>query len=48
MIQRLGSLRIKQHGEYQLFAINNSGESIKNREYFLKIKAKFEKPSDTE
>jgi hypothetical protein len=28
--------------------INNSGELIKNREYFPEFEAKFEKPSDTE
>jgi hypothetical protein len=31
-----------------LSAINESRESIKNREYFLEFEAKFEKPSDTE
>jgi hypothetical protein len=36
------TLRIKQHGEYQIFAINDSGESIKNHEYFLELEAKFE------
>ncbi len=37
----------KQYGKYELSAINNSGESIKNREYFPEFEAKFEKPSDT-
>ncbi len=39
-------LHNKNYGEYQLSAINNSGESIKNREYFLEFEANFEKPLD--
>ncbi len=42
--------RIKQYRKYKLSAINDSAKFIKNREYFLKFKAKFEakfeKPSD--
>ncbi len=39
---------IKQYRECQISAINDGGESIKNRENFLKFEAKFEKLSDTE
>jgi hypothetical protein len=39
---------MKQYVEYQLSAINDGRESIKNREYFLEFEAKFEKPSDAE
>jgi hypothetical protein len=35
------TVRIDQYGEYRLSAINDSGELIKNREYFLKFEAKF-------
>jgi hypothetical protein len=48
MNRRVATLRIKQYGEYWLPAINNSGESIKNREYLLEFKAKFEKSFNTE
>jgi hypothetical protein len=41
------NLRIKQFGEYRLFAINDSGESINNREYLLELEVKFEEPYDT-
>ncbi len=34
------TLRTKQYAEYRLSAINGSGESIKNRGYFLEFKAK--------
>jgi hypothetical protein len=43
MNRRVATLLTKQYGEYWLSAINNSGESIKNREYLLEIEAKFEK-----
>jgi hypothetical protein len=33
------TLRIKQQGEYRLSDINNSGESIKNRNYLLEFEA---------
>jgi hypothetical protein len=48
MTQGVATLHIKQYKEYQLSAINDSGESIKNRENFLEFEAKVEKPSDTE
>ncbi len=48
MNRRVATLRTKQHGEYWLSAINNSGESIKNREYLLEFEAKFEKSLNTE
>ncbi len=48
MIRRVATLLIKQYGEYKLSAINNSGESIENREYHLEIKAKFKKSVKTE
>ncbi len=47
-MQGVATLRIKQYGGYQLFSLNNSGESIKNRDYFLEFETKFEKLSDTE
>jgi hypothetical protein len=37
------TLRIKQYGEYQLSAINDSRESIKNYEYFLGIRSQMRK-----
>jgi hypothetical protein len=43
MNRRVATLRIEQYGEYWLSALNNSGESIKNREYILEFEAKFEK-----
>jgi hypothetical protein len=42
----VATLRNKQYGKYELSAINNSAESIKNREYFPEFEAKFEKPLD--
>jgi hypothetical protein len=48
MMPGVATLRSKEYGECQLSTINNSGESIKNREYFPEFEAKFEKPSDTE
>jgi hypothetical protein len=47
-MQGVATLCSKQYKEYQLSAINNSGESIKNCEYFPEFEVKFEKPSDTE
>jgi hypothetical protein len=41
----VSTLCIRQYREYQLSAINKSGESIKNREYLLEFEAKFEKTS---
>jgi hypothetical protein len=38
---------IKQYREYSTLRYKDSGESIKNSEYFLEFEAKFEKPSDT-
>jgi hypothetical protein len=46
--REVATLCSKQYGEYQLSAINNSGESINNREYFLQFEARFEKLWDTE
>ncbi len=40
----VATLRSNQYGDYQLSAINNSGESIKNREYFPVSEAKLGKP----
>jgi hypothetical protein len=40
----VATLRSKHYGVYQLLAINNSGESIKNREYFPVFEAKLGKP----
>jgi hypothetical protein len=34
MMRGVATLDIKQYGKYQLSAINDSGESLKNREYF--------------
>ncbi len=48
MNRRVATLRIKLYEEYWLSAINNSGESIKNREYLLEFEAKFEKSLNTE
>jgi hypothetical protein len=48
MNRRVATLRIIQYGEYWLSAINNSEESIKNREYLLEFEAKFEKSLNTE
>jgi hypothetical protein len=48
MMPGVATLRSKEYGECQLSAINNSGDSIKNREYFPEFEAKFVKPSDTE
>ncbi len=42
-MQRVAALCMKQYGEYRHSAINNSGESINNREYLLEFKVKFEK-----
>jgi hypothetical protein len=47
MNRRVATLRIIQYGEYWLSAINNSEESIKNREYLLEFEAKFEKSLNT-
>jgi hypothetical protein len=47
-MRRVTTLRSKQYGEYQLSAINYSGESIKNREYLTEFEAKFEKSLKTE
>jgi hypothetical protein len=46
MMRGIVTLRIKQYGEYQISAMNDSPESIKK--YFLGFEAKFEKLSDTE
>jgi hypothetical protein len=35
MMLGFATLRSKQYGEYQLIAIHNSEDSIKNHEYFL-------------
>jgi hypothetical protein len=43
MMRRVATLRIEEYGRYRLSAINESGESIKNRAYLLDIEAKFEK-----
>ncbi len=48
MNRRVATLRTKQYGEYRLSAINNSGESIKNRDYLLEFEAKFKKFLNTE
>jgi hypothetical protein len=48
MMRRVTALRSKQYGEYRLSAINDSGESIKNREYLTKFEAKFEQSLKTE
>jgi hypothetical protein len=48
MMRRVATFPIKQHGEYRLSAINNSTESIKNREYLIEFEAKFEKSLNTE
>jgi hypothetical protein len=42
------TLCIKQHGEFQLFAIRDRGESIKNYKYFLEFAAEFENTSYTD
>ncbi len=47
-MQSVATLRIKQNGEYQLSAINNSEELINNREYPIEFEAKFEKSLNTE
>ncbi len=47
-MQGAATIHTKQNKEYRLSAINNSGGSIENREYFLEFEAKFKKPSDTE
>ncbi len=44
----VATLRSKQYEEFQLSPINDRGESIKNRKDFLKVEAKFEKPSDSD
>ncbi len=44
---KVATLLIKQYGEYQLSAIKNGGESIKNYEYILEFEAKFEKSLNT-
>jgi hypothetical protein len=44
---RVATLRNKQYGKYRLSTINNSGESIKKREYLIEFEAKFEKYLDT-
>jgi hypothetical protein len=46
MMQGVATFRIKQYGEYQRSAINDSRESIDNREYWIEFEAKFKKPSD--
>jgi hypothetical protein len=48
MNRKVATLLTKQYGEYWLSAINNSGESIKNREYLFEFEAKFEKSLNTE
>jgi hypothetical protein len=48
MMWGVTTLRSKQYGEYRLYAINYSGDSIKNREYPTKFEAKFEKSLKTE
>jgi hypothetical protein len=47
-MRRVTTLRSQQYGEYRLFTINYSGESIKNREYLTEFEAKFEKSLKTE
>ncbi len=47
-MRRVAALCMKQYGEYRLSAINNNGESIKNREYLLEFKVKFEKYGKTD
>jgi hypothetical protein len=44
----VSALHIKQYQEYKLSVINNSGEFIKNCEFFLEFGAKFEKPPEDE
>jgi hypothetical protein len=48
MIRRVTTLRSKQYGEYQLSAINYSGELIQIREYLTEFEAKFELSLKTE
>ncbi len=48
MAQGFATLHIKQYVESRVSAINDSRESIQNREYLLKFEAKFENPSDYE
>ncbi len=45
---RVATLCIKQCEEYRLSAVNNSGESIKNRKYLIEFEAKFKKSLNTE
>ncbi len=45
---RVANLHIKQHEEYRLSTINDSGESTKNCEYLFKFEVKFGKSADTE
>jgi hypothetical protein len=47
MMQRAVTLCMKNTGSIN-YAINNSGESIKNREYLLEFEAKVEKSLNTE
>jgi hypothetical protein len=47
MMKGVTTLHIKQYEQYQLSTTDDCGESIKKREYFLVIEAKFENPSDT-
>jgi hypothetical protein len=42
MMQGIATLCMKQHGEYRLSAINDSGEAIINSKYLLEFEAKFE------
>jgi hypothetical protein len=46
-VKNLVGLSLQKYGEYQLSAIKDSRESIKNREYFLKFEAKFKMLTDT-
>ncbi len=47
-MRRVATLCIKQCVEYRLSAVNNSGESIKNRKYLIEFEAKFENSLNTE
>ncbi len=38
---------IKQYREYQLYTLNDSDKSTKNREYLLEFKVNFKTSSDT-
>jgi hypothetical protein len=47
-MQRVSTLRTRQYGDNRLSTIIENGELIKNHEYFLEFKAKFEKPPYTD